>query len=91
MSSSRIPTWSDEDRPGALSPRTFSIATFALCGFANLGSIGMQIGALERWCPIAATTWRGLVSGRCWREHGEPDVGEHCVDADQVECRCASA
>src|SRR6266702_695141 len=26
-----------------LTPRPFSIATFALCGFANLGSIGMQI------------------------------------------------
>ena len=29
-----------------LDPRSFSIATFALCGFANVGSIGMQIGGI---------------------------------------------
>lgn len=35
----------------ALAPRTFSIATFALCGFANLGSIGMQIGGIGALVP----------------------------------------
>ena len=35
----------------ALAPRTFSIATFALCGFANLGSIGMQIGGIGALIP----------------------------------------
>jgi CNT family concentrative nucleoside transporter len=35
----------------ALSPRTFSIATFALCGFANVGSIGMQIGGIGALVP----------------------------------------
>ncbi len=35
----------------AISPRTFSIATFALCGFANLGSIGMQIGGIGALAP----------------------------------------
>lgn len=34
-----------------LSPRTFSIATFALCGFANVGSIGMQIGGIGALVP----------------------------------------
>jgi CNT family concentrative nucleoside transporter len=34
-----------------LTPRTFSIATFALCGFANLGSIGMQIGGIGALIP----------------------------------------
>ncbi len=34
-----------------LNPRTFSIATFALCGFANLGSIGMQIGGIGALVP----------------------------------------
>lgn len=34
-----------------LTPRTFSIATFALCGFANLGSIGMQIGGIGALVP----------------------------------------
>jgi len=34
-----------------LAPRTFSIATFALCGFANVGSIGMQIGGIGALVP----------------------------------------
>jgi CNT family concentrative nucleoside transporter len=34
-----------------LDPRTFSIATFALCGFANVGSIGMQIGGIGALVP----------------------------------------
>ncbi len=36
---------------GVLTPRTFSIATFALCGFANVGSIGMQIGGIGALVP----------------------------------------
>jgi concentrative nucleoside transporter, CNT family len=35
----------------ALSPRSFIIATFALCGFANMGSIGMQIGSIGVLAP----------------------------------------
>ena len=34
-----------------LAPRTFHIATFALCGFANVGSIGMQIGGIGALVP----------------------------------------
>jgi CNT family concentrative nucleoside transporter len=34
-----------------LDPRSFSIATFALCGFANVGSIGMQIGGIGALVP----------------------------------------
>jgi CNT family concentrative nucleoside transporter len=34
-----------------LPARTFSIATFALCGFANVGSIGMQIGGIGALVP----------------------------------------
>jgi CNT family concentrative nucleoside transporter len=34
-----------------LDPRSFTIATFALCGFANLGSIGMQIGGIGALVP----------------------------------------
>src|SRR5436309_8044697 len=36
---------------GALDPRSFTIATFALCGFANLGSIGIQIGGIGALAP----------------------------------------
>ena len=34
-----------------LDPRSFTIATFALCGFANLGSVGMQIGGIGALVP----------------------------------------
>jgi len=51
-----------------LSPRTFSIATFALCGFANLGSIGMQIGGIgalapERRGDLARLGLRAMLAG----------------------------
>ena len=36
----------------ALDPRSFTIATFALCGFANFGSIGIQIGGLSALAPM---------------------------------------
>ena len=51
-----------------LAPRSFTIATFALCGFANLGSIGMQIGgngALvpERRNDLARLGVRAMLAG----------------------------
>jgi CNT family concentrative nucleoside transporter len=36
---------------GTLDPRSFTIATFALCGFANFSSIGMQIGGIGSLAP----------------------------------------
>src|SRR5467141_320531 len=36
---------------GALDPRSFTIATFALCGFANFSSIGTQIGGMGALAP----------------------------------------
>jgi CNT family concentrative nucleoside transporter len=36
---------------GQLDPRTFTIATFALCGFANFSSIGIQIGGIGALAP----------------------------------------
>ena len=52
----------------ALTPRTFSIATFALCGFANLGSIGMQIGGIGALVPnrrndLARLGLRAMLAG----------------------------
>ncbi len=35
----------------SLEPRTFAIATFALCGFANVGSIGIMIGGIGALVP----------------------------------------
>ncbi len=51
-----------------LTPRTFSIATFALCGFANLGSIGMQIGGIGALIPtrrndLARLGLRAMLAG----------------------------
>jgi CNT family concentrative nucleoside transporter len=51
-----------------LSPRAFTIATFALCGFANLGSIGMQIGGIgalvpERRNDLAKLGVRAMLAG----------------------------
>ena len=34
-----------------MAPRTFTIATFALCGFANFSSIGIQIGGIGALAP----------------------------------------
>jgi CNT family concentrative nucleoside transporter len=55
-------------REGALSPRSELIATFALCGFANLGSVAIQIGGIgsiapERRSDLARLGMRALVGG----------------------------
>jgi CNT family concentrative nucleoside transporter len=39
------------DMRAQLDPRSFTIATFALCGFANLSSIGIQIGGIGALVP----------------------------------------
>jgi len=51
-----------------LDPRSFVIATFALCGFANFGSIGIQIGGIgalipERKDDLARLGVKALVAG----------------------------
>ncbi|HNR32601.1 MAG TPA: nucleoside transporter C-terminal domain-containing protein [Candidatus Hydrogenedentes bacterium] len=55
-------------REEAISPRSITIATYALCGFANPGSLGIMIGALaalvpERHAEIAALSLRAFVAG----------------------------
>lgn len=42
-------------RSGAISQRTIDLSTFALCGFANLGSIAIQIGGLGALVPDRRT------------------------------------
>lgn len=51
-----------------LSPRTQLIMSYALCGFSNLGSIGIQIGGLSIMAPerrgeIAALGFRAMLAG----------------------------
>jgi len=47
-----------------LDPVSFTIATFALCGFANISSVGIQIGGIGALVPTASTTSPGSGSGR---------------------------
>jgi CNT family concentrative nucleoside transporter len=52
----------------ALDPRSFTIATFALCGFANLSSIGIQIGGIGALAPnkrgeLARLGFRAMIAG----------------------------
>ena len=55
----------------SLDPRSFTIATFALCGFANFASIGMQIGGIGALAPTRRGDLARLGCGRCsparWR------------------------
>lgn len=51
-----------------LSPRAFTIASYSLCGFANLGSLGIQIGVLGAMAPsrrkvIASIATSAMVCG----------------------------
>jgi CNT family concentrative nucleoside transporter len=51
-----------------LSARTQVIASFALCGFANLGSMAIQIGGLGAMAPersrdLAALAMRAMLVG----------------------------
>lgn len=53
---------------GTLDPKTLAIVSFALCGFANFGSVGIQIGgisALEpsRRADLARLAFRALIAG----------------------------
>ncbi len=51
-----------------LSPRSFTIATYALCGFANFGSVAIMIGGIGSLVPsrradIARYGLRALIAG----------------------------
>jgi CNT family concentrative nucleoside transporter len=52
----------------SLDPRSFTIATFALCGFANVGSIGIVIGGLSSLAPtrrhdLAKLGFKAMIAG----------------------------
>ncbi|ARW15373.1 NupC/NupG family nucleoside CNT transporter [Komagataeibacter europaeus] len=55
-------------RGGVLSPRAAAIASFALCGFANLSSIGLLVAAFGSQCPdrreeVARRSARAVLAG----------------------------
>ena len=52
----------------ALSQKTIAIVSFALCGFANFGSMGIQIGGIGALEParredLTKLVFRALVAG----------------------------
>jgi CNT family concentrative nucleoside transporter len=52
----------------ALDPRSFTIATYALCGFANFSSIAIQVGGIgslapERRSEMARIGFRAMIGG----------------------------
>ncbi len=52
----------------ALSPKALAIVSFALCGFANFGSVGIQIGGIsalepDRRADLARLGFRALIAG----------------------------
>lgn len=54
--------------PEALSPRSRLLMTYAMCGFANFGSLGIMIGGLATMCPgrrgeIVALGVKSIVAG----------------------------
>jgi len=55
-------------KSGIISDRSEVISTYALCGFANFGSIGITLGALGALCPerksdVAQVVLRAMVAG----------------------------
>lgn len=51
-----------------LSPRSRLIATYALCGFANIGSLGNQIGVLAQLAPrrvgdVSSVAFSAMLTG----------------------------
>lgn len=57
-----------DDDYADLSPRSQLIATYALCGFGNIGSLGIQIGILSQLAPsragdVSALAFSALCSG----------------------------
>jgi concentrative nucleoside transporter, CNT family len=58
----------DLSRMSDLSERSRTLMTYALCGFANLGSLGIMIGGLGTMCPerraeIVALGLKSIVAG----------------------------
>jgi CNT family concentrative nucleoside transporter len=54
--------------PSALSPRTRMIMTYALCGFANIGSVGINVSGFSVLVPsrrpeVLSLIWKALMAG----------------------------
>jgi CNT family concentrative nucleoside transporter len=54
--------------PGTLDPRSRLIMLYAMCGFANFGSLGIMIAGLSTMCPerrddVVSLGLKSIVSG----------------------------
>ena len=88
-----------------LDPRSFTIATFALCGFANFSSIGIQIGGIGALAPtrrhdLARLGLRAMLAGTLANfitatHRGVPAVSDADVRSSRSQRgrrrRCAAA
>jgi CNT family concentrative nucleoside transporter len=57
-----------KENPAALSKRTVVILTYALCGFSNLASIGIQVGGIGAMAPdrkkdLTRIAFRAMLGG----------------------------
>jgi CNT family concentrative nucleoside transporter len=64
----RLAEWSKPDSGVEISERTRQIMTYALCGFANFSSIGIQLGGIggiapERRGDLARLGFRAMLGG----------------------------
>jgi CNT family concentrative nucleoside transporter len=68
VSYQKLHDWMQPDSGVQLSERTRLLLTYALCGFANFGSIGIQIGGIgaiapERRADLARLGFRAMLGG----------------------------
>jgi CNT family concentrative nucleoside transporter len=64
----RLASWSDPGSAVVISERTRQLLTYALCGFANFSSIGIQLGGIggmapERRGDLARLGLRAMLGG----------------------------
>ena len=64
----RLGRWMQESGDGAPDPRTALILTYALSGFANFSSIGIQLGGISSIAPgrrsdLAKLSFRAMIGG----------------------------
>lgn len=64
----KLAGWLKPDSTVKLQPRTVAIMTYALCGFSNFASIGIQIGGLGKMAPnrqsdLARLGFRAMLGG----------------------------
>ncbi|KAK7485896.1 hypothetical protein BaRGS_00022891 [Batillaria attramentaria] len=64
-----LPAWNDTRLVGGfMTARSEAIATYALCGFSNLGSMGIQLGAFSAMIPsrkadLSRMVLRAMIAG----------------------------